>query len=101
MAGLPPDDGELEKLNFYLFLGKVVAKIELSEITSFLYNNFFPVRGGGGLNPPNSPSPTPRTPRCGGAEKRTRQKSSIPEIRGKLWRYIWVFAREIQSNNLK
>ena len=30
----------LEKLNFYLFLEKLLLKIEPSEITSFFYNNF-------------------------------------------------------------
>ena len=34
------DKNSIEKLNFYLFWGKVVAKIELSEIPSFFYNNF-------------------------------------------------------------
>ena len=41
----------IENLKFYLKLGKIVAKIELSEITSFFYTNFFRF-GGGGLNPP-------------------------------------------------
>ena len=31
----------LEKLKFKLFLGKFLLKIELSEIPSFFYNNFF------------------------------------------------------------
>ena len=34
------DENSIEKLNFYLFLWNLVAKIEPSEITSFFYNNF-------------------------------------------------------------
>ena len=37
------DENSMEKLNFYLFLGKFVAKIS----TSFFDNNFSPVLGGG------------------------------------------------------
>ena len=44
------DKNSMKKLNFYLFLGKFVAKIETSEMTSFFYNNFF--RFGGGVQPP-------------------------------------------------
>ena len=44
------DGNSIEKLNFYLFLGKLLLKIETSEITSFFYSNFF--RLGGGANPP-------------------------------------------------
>ena len=35
------DKNSLEKLNFYLFLEKLLLKIEPSEIISFFYNNFF------------------------------------------------------------
>ena len=35
------DKNSLEKLNFYLFLEKLLLKIEPSEITSFFYNNVF------------------------------------------------------------
>ena len=45
------DENSIEKLNFYLFFGKFVAKNRNSEITSFSYNNFF-LFGGGSLNPP-------------------------------------------------
>ena len=39
----------LEKLHFYLFLEKLLLKIEPSEITSFFYNNFFNFGGGRSL----------------------------------------------------
>ena len=39
----------LEKLNFFLFLEKLLLKIEPSEITSFFYNNFFQFGGGGNV----------------------------------------------------
>ena len=48
------DENSIEKLNFYLFFGKVVEKIEISEITSFFYNIF---SGSGGVNPSNPPPP--------------------------------------------
>ena len=35
------DKNSLEKMNFYLFLEKLLLKIEPSEITSFFYNNLF------------------------------------------------------------
>ena len=35
------DENSIEKLHFYLFLGKLLLKIEPSEITSVFYNNFF------------------------------------------------------------
>ena len=43
------DKNSLEKLNFYLFLEKLLLKIEPSEITSFFYSNF-PISGGGDVS---------------------------------------------------
>ena len=42
------ENNSIEKLSFYLFLEKLLLKIEPSEITSFFYNNFFQFFGGGG-----------------------------------------------------
>ena len=39
------DENSKEKLDFYLFLGKLLLKLEHSEIISFLYNIFFQLRG--------------------------------------------------------
>ena len=39
------DENSIEKLNFYLFWEYLLLKIKPSEITSFFYNNFFPVGG--------------------------------------------------------
>ena len=44
------DKNSLEKLNFYLFLEKLLLKLEHSEITSFFYN-IFSISGGGGTFP--------------------------------------------------
>ena len=41
------DKNSLEKLNFYLFLEKLLLKIESSEKTSFFYNSFFNFGEGG------------------------------------------------------
>ena len=49
------DKYSLEKLNFYLFLEKLLLKIEPSEMTSFFYNKFFNFGGGG--NVPCVPPP--------------------------------------------
>ena len=46
------------KIEFFsIFWENLLLKIETSEITSFFYNNFFPVRGGG-FNPPPSNTPS-------------------------------------------
>ena len=46
------DENSLEKLNFLYFFENLLLKIELSEITTFFYNNFF---GFGGRDFPPSP----------------------------------------------
>ena len=51
------DENSIEKLNFYLFLGKVVAKDRAFGSNIIFLQQFFPVRGGG-LNP-LSPLRTP------------------------------------------
>ena len=43
------DKNSQEKLNLYLFLEKLLLKIEHSEITSIFYNNFFNFGGGGNV----------------------------------------------------
>ena len=48
----------IEKLNFYLFLGKIVARNRNFGNHIILLQQFFPVRGGG-LNPPPNPLCTP------------------------------------------
>ena len=48
------DENSKEKLNFYLFLGKVVAKNRAFGNTVVFLQQFFQVRGGG-LNPRNPP----------------------------------------------
>ena len=45
------DENSIEKLDFNLFLGKLLLKIEPSEITSFFYNNFS--GSGWGVEPAN------------------------------------------------
>ena len=40
------DDNSIEKLNFYLFLGKVVAKNRALGNNIIFLQQFFPVRGG-------------------------------------------------------
>ena len=45
------DENSIEKLNFELFLENLLLKIELSEITSFFLQEFFPFRGGGDFPP--------------------------------------------------
>ena len=45
------DQHSIEKLNFLLFLEKLLPKAEPSEITSFFYNNFFFGFGGISLFP--------------------------------------------------
>ena len=45
------DENSMEKLNFYLFLGKFVGKYRNIGNNIIFLQQFFPVRGG--LNPPN------------------------------------------------
>ena len=45
------DENSIAKLNFYLFLEKLLLKIEPSDITPLFYNNFFGVGGGGDFPP--------------------------------------------------
>ena len=49
------DDNSMEKLNFYLFLGKVVAKNRNVGNNIIFLQHFFRLGGGGGLNPPYPP----------------------------------------------
>ena len=53
------DENSIEKLNFYLFLGKVVAKNRAFGNSIIFLQQSFPV-GGGGFNPP--PLRTPLVP---------------------------------------
>ena len=46
------DENSIEKLNFYLFMGKVVAKNRAFGNNIIFLQQFLPVRGGG-LNTPN------------------------------------------------
>ena len=48
------DENSMEKLNFYLFFGKFVAKNRNFGINIIFLQQFSPVRGG--LNPPNPPA---------------------------------------------
>ena len=48
------DENSIEKLNFYQFLGKVVAKNRAFGDNIVFLQQFFPVRGGGGLTPPSA-----------------------------------------------
>ena len=52
------DENSIEKLNFYLFLGKAVAKNRTFGNNIIFLQQFFPVRGGG-IEPPNHPVRTP------------------------------------------
>ena len=49
------DENSIEKLNFYLFLGKVVAKNRAFGNNINFLQQFFPVRGGGLKQPTPSP----------------------------------------------
>ena len=46
------DENSIEKLNFYLFLGKFVAKNRNFGNNIIFLQQFFPVRGGGSNPPP-------------------------------------------------
>ena len=48
------DENSIEKLNFYIFLGKVVAKNRAFGNTIIFQQQFFPVRGDG-FEPPLTP----------------------------------------------
>ena len=54
------DENSIEKWNFYLFFGKVVAKNRAFGNNIILLQQFFPVRGGGGSNLPKPPPPLRR-----------------------------------------
>ena len=49
------DENSIEKLNFYLFLGKVAAKNRAFGNNIIFLQQFFPV-GGGVQTPPNPPA---------------------------------------------
>ena len=51
------DENSIEKLNFYLFFGKSVAKNRAFGNNIIFLQQFFPVRGGGVSNPPKPPPP--------------------------------------------
>ena len=51
------DENSIEKLNFYLFLGKVVAKNRAFGNNIIFLQQFFPVRGG--VQTPLTPLRTP------------------------------------------
>ena len=48
------DENSIQKFNFYLFLERLLLKIETSEINSIFYNNFS--GSGGGFKPPDPPA---------------------------------------------
>ena len=52
------DENSIEKWNFYLFLGKFVAKNRNFGNNIIFLQQFFPVRGGG-VEPPLTPLRTP------------------------------------------
>ena len=75
------DENSIEKMNFYILLGKVVAKNRAFGNNIIFLRQFFSASGGGGVEPKNTPPPKLRHWLQGNKEEERRTNLEKEEIR--------------------
>ena len=75
------DENSIEKLNFIIFIGNMLLKIEPSEITQFFYNNVSAWGGGFPPTPPKSAYDIGRSA-CWEIDFTVRRRTDVRKVSG-------------------